>query len=423
MFLDRATIQIRSGKGGDGAVQWRREKYVPAGGPAGGDGGRGGSVVLVATDDLNTLLDFRYTRKFAAADGERGGIKNMSGKAGADVEIKVPVGTVIYDAKTDDVLADLHEKGQRWVAARGGMGGRGNQHFATATRKAPTFAEPGKPGEELEVRLELKLLADVGLVGMPNAGKSTLISAVSAARPKIANYPFTTLEPHLGVVSFGPGDHFVMADIPGLVEGAAEGVGLGHEFLRHVERCRLLIHLLDLSGGMEARDPLDDFRIINAELARYSTELAERPMVVVLNKIDVTEALENRERVEAALRAEGYEVFAVSAAAHEGLQPLLDYLHEKVRTLPPPKVFEAVVREKVEEEPLPVEIAREDGVWMVRHDRLEKQVEVLDLEDAHAMVRLHKLLDHYGVITRLREMGVNDGDTVAIGELEFDFVD
>lgn len=423
MFIDKARISVKSGDGGDGVVMWRREKYVPAGGPAGGDGGRGGSVVIVATDDLNTLLDFRYNRKFEADAGERGGPKNMHGKNSPDLEVRVPVGTVVKDAESGAVLADLHEAGQRYVAARGGRGGRGNSHFATPTRKAPNFAEPGQQGEAFELNLELKLLADVGLVGLPNAGKSTLISAVSAARPKIADYPFTTLEPQLGVIRFGPGETLVMADIPGLVEGAAEGVGLGHDFLRHVERCRVLVHLLDASGGLEGRDPLEDFRVINAELARYSPELAGRPMLVALNKLDLPDAQANRERVEAALKAEGYECFGISAATREGLDPFLAKLRERVASLPPPTIFTPVPRPAADEEREELAIAKEDGVWRVKHAWLISQVDRLNLESAEAMVRLHKLLDGFGVIERLREMGVEDGDTVAIGDFEFDFVD
>jgi GTP-binding protein len=422
-FIDRAKIQVASGAGGDGVVMGRREKFVAAGGPAGGNGGRGGSVYLVATNDLNTLLDFRFNRKFVALPGEKGGPKNMHGKGAEDLEIRVPVGTVVYDSKTRDLLADLHEDGQRWLAAKGGKGGRGNAEFVTPTRKAPDFAEPGQAGELLDLELELKLLADIGLVGLPNAGKSTLISAVSAARPKIADYPFTTLAPNLGVISFGPGDTAVMADIPGLVEGASEGVGLGHEFLRHVERCRLLVHLLDLSGGLEGRDPLADFAMINQELQRYSPEIAARPMVVVLNKVDLPEAQENRERVESAIRAQGYDMFAISAATRENLDQLLNYLREKVKTLPPPVVFTPAPRVIVKEEEPDATIVKENGLWQVRQPRLERFIANMNPEAAEAITKLHKILDEFGVVERLREMGVKDGETVAIGEFEFDFVD
>lgn len=423
MFIDRAKIQIRSGKGGDGVVMWRREKYVAAGGPAGGDGGRGGSVFLVATDDLNTLLDFRFAHKFVADDGERGRNKQQHGKGAEDVIIRVPVGTIVFDAKTNELLADLHENGMRWLACKGGRGGLGNANFATPTRKAPDFAEPGGQAEERELALELKLLADIGLVGLPNAGKSTLISAVSAARPKVADYPFTTLEPHLGVIQYGPGDTLVMADIPGLVEGASEGIGLGHEFLRHVERCRLLVHLLDISGGFEERDPLEDFAVIERELERYSPELAARPRIVALNKIDIPEAAENRARVEAHMAAKGVPVFGISAATHEGLKPFLAELRRQAAELPPPTIYLAEPIERVRAPFQEATIEKDDKVWRVTHEKLERNVSVLDLETAGGVVKFHKLLEEHRVVERLRELGVNDGDTIAIGEFEFDFVD
>lgn len=423
MFIDRATILVRSGKGGDGVVMWRREKYVPAGGPAGGDGGRGGTVWLVATDDLNTLLDFRYQHKFVAEDGERGRPKNQHGKAAEDVEVRVPVGTVVYDAQSGELVADLHEAGLRYLAAQGGRGGRGNSHFATPTRKAPDFAEPGTPGEQRELKLELKLLADVGLVGLPNAGKSSLITAVSAARPKVADYPFTTLEPHLGVVRFGPGETLVMADIPGLVEGASGGTGLGHEFLRHVERCRLLVHVLDLSGGLEGRDVLQDYEVIETELRHYSPELAARPRVVALNKSDLPDAAAQAPSIRAALEARGLPVFVISAAAHTGLDALLQHLRTRVAELPPPVVFRPIPAERpaVSEEAATIE-RRPEG-WVVTHARLERQVASLNLESAGAVVKFHQLLDQHRIVERLREMGVQDGDTVTIGEFAFDFID
>ncbi|MEB3285212.1 MAG: GTPase ObgE [Candidatus Sericytochromatia bacterium] len=423
MFIDRASISVRSGKGGDGVVMWRREKYVPAGGPAGGDGGRGGSVWLVATDDLNTLLDFRYQHKFVAADGERGRPKNQHGKAAEDVEVRVPVGTVIYDSPSEELLADLHQAGMRYLAAQGGRGGRGNSHFATPTRKAPDFAEPGTPGEHRELKLELKLLADVGLVGLPNAGKSSLITAVSAARPKVADYPFTTLEPHLGVVRFGPGETLVLADIPGLVEGASAGTGLGHEFLRHVERCRLLVHVLDLSGGLEERDVLNDYDVIETELRRYSPELADRPRVVALNKVDLPGALAAAPALKADIEKRGIPCFVISAAAHEGLDDLLRHLRQRVAELPPPVVFRPVPAERplVAEEEARIEKGP-DG-WTVTHSRLERQVAHLNLESAGAVVKFHQLLDQHRIVERLREMGVQDGDTVTIGDFAFDFID
>lgn len=424
MFIDRAKILVRSGKGGDGVVMWRREKYVPAGGPAGGDGGNGGSVWLVATEDLNTLLDFRFNHKFIAEEGERGRPKNQYGAAADDVEVRVPVGTVVYDARTNEPLADLTEPGQRWLAAKGGRGGRGNSHFATPTRKAPDFAEPGTPGEEREIVLELKLLADVGLVGLPNAGKSTLITAVSAARPKIADYPFTTLEPHLGVIRYGPGETLVMADIPGLVEGASEGIGLGHAFLKHVERCRLLVHLIDISGGFEGRDPLEDYATIERELERYSPEMAARPRVIVLNKIDLPEARENRERVETALKAKGLPIYGISGVTREGVDEFLKHLRQHVAEAPVPKVNQpALIELPPDADTTMAAIERDGKVWRVKHERLERQVSVLNMESAGAVVKFHKLLDDHQVVERLREMGVQDGDTVAIGDFEFDFIE
>lgn len=422
-FIDRARILVASGKGGDGAVQWRREKYISAGGPAGGDGARGGSVILVATEDLNTLLDFRFNRKFKAEEGGKGDIKNMHGRSGADIIIRVPVGTVVRDAKSGRVLADLATNEATYTAAKGGRGGRGNARFATATRQTPRFAEPGTPGEERELDLELKLLADVGLAGLPNAGKSSLIAAISAARPKIANYPFTTLEPQLGVVSIGVGEHFVVADIPGLVEGASEGIGLGHDFLRHIERCRLLIHLVDASGGMEGRDPLADFEVIQKELAAFTPELAARPMVVALSKLDLPEAQEAAPALKAALEAKGFEVFALSSATREGLDDLVKSLYTRVQALPPPIIFTPEPEPEVAYVPVEPTIVRTKELWQVNHERLEREVSHLDLEAPEAIVRFHRMLEDYRVIQRLRELGVKDGDTVAIGEFAFDFVD
>lgn len=422
-FIDRAKIQVASGKGGDGAVQWRREKYISAGGPAGGDGARGGSVILTATEDLNTLLDFRFNRKFKAEEGGKGDIKRMHGRSGEDIVVRVPVGTVVRDAQTGRLLADLAEAGATYVAAKGGRGGRGNARFATATRQAPRFAEPGTPGEEKELELELKLLADVGLAGLPNAGKSSLIASISAARPKIANYPFTTLEPQLGVVSLGPGEHFIVADIPGLVEGASEGIGLGHDFLRHIERCRLLVHLVDASAAMEGRDPLADFEVVQRELAAFSPELAERPLIVALTKLDLPEAQEAAPALKAELEGRGFEVVAISSANREGLDALCKLLFHRVQELPPPIVFTPDPEPEVAPPSVEATIVREKGLWQVNHPRLEREVLNLDLEAPEAIVRFHRLLDEHRIVERLRELGVQDGDTVAIGEFAFDFVD
>jgi len=347
MFVDRAEIRIRAGKGGDGCVAFHREKYVAAGGPSGGDGGRGGNVVFVADTNKTTLLEFKYKTKYYAPDGQNGQTKRCTGKTADDLIIKVPLGTVIKEKHTGRIMADISDD-QPVTLAKGGNGGWGNSHFATATRQIPRFAKPGLPGEEFDLVLELKLLADVGLVGFPNVGKSTLISVVSAARPKIANYHFTTLVPTLGVVKYDEENSFVMADIPGLIEGASEGVGLGHEFLRHVERCRLIVHVVDVSG-CEGRDPIEDFDLINKELANFSEELSERPMIVAANKSDSA----TEEQIEAfcsEMRDRGYKVFSISAAGRQGIQPLLDEIARQLSELPP------VLR--YEPEPVPVEVCR-----------------------------------------------------------------
>ncbi|MEW5762825.1 MAG: GTPase ObgE [Bacillota bacterium] len=339
MFYDEAKIYVKGGDGGNGCVAFRREKYVPRGGPAGGDGGRGGNVVLRADAQLATLIDLRYRRHYRAARGAHGLGKNMHGRDGEDLVVRVPVGTVVRDAATGALLADLVTDGQEVVVARGGRGGRGNARFATSTRRAPAFAEKGKPGEERWVLLELKLLADAGLVGFPNAGKSTLIARVSAARPKIADYPFTTLEPHLGVVRVGEGESFVLADIPGLIEGAHRGSGLGHRFLRHIERTRLLVHVLDTAGS-GGRDPVQDFAVINRELAAYDPELAARPQIVAANKMDLPGAAANLERLREVL-GERYEIYPISALTGEGLPRLVHRIAALLRELPRPALREA----------------------------------------------------------------------------------
>lgn len=422
MFIDQATIKVKSGRGGHGAATFRREKYVPEGGPSGGDGGDGGSVIVEATPDLQTLLDFRYRREFAAEDGEDGASKNRFGKRGADQIIKVPLGTVIYDADTDELLADLSHAGDRLVAARGGRGGRGNARFATPTHQAPTLSEAGTPGEQRTLKLELKLLADAGLIGLPNAGKSTLISVISAARPKIADYPFTTLVPQLGVVRFPGGDQLVVADIPGLIEGAHAGAGLGHEFLRHVERTRLLLHVLDLAGGPEERDPMQDWETVNTELARHSPELGARPQVAVLNKMDLPGARANLERVKDALEGRGIPTFPISAATREGLEPLLRYLHHRMPELPLPLAF-------VRGEPAPpppvqaFTITRQQGIYNVKGDPVERLVAMTDLDNPEALHRLQRSFSRIGLNDALKAHGVQDGDVVRIGEMEFNYVE
>ncbi len=424
MFYDRAKIYVKGGDGGHGVVSFRREKYVPFGGPDGGDGGRGGNVYLRVDPQLNTLIAFKYQQHFRAQNGESGRGAKQTGAQGKDLYIDVPPGTVVYDDATGEVIADLVEPGETFLVARGGQGGLGNQHFATPTRQAPRLAEKGEPGQERWIRLELKVIADVGLVGLPNAGKSTLLAASSAARPKIADYPFTTLEPNLGVVQVGGpgGETFVMADIPGLIEGASHGVGLGYEFLRHVERTRLLVHVLDASGGLEGRDPLEDFRTINEELAAYSPTLAGKPQIVALNKVDLPEAQENVPRLTEALTAEGYEVFPISAATGQGVQALLRRVLERLRELPPP-----VVERPQERRVYTLEQVRED-YWEaerlsrhhfeVRGPKIERITKMTDFANEEAAERFQNILEASGISQRLEELGVQPGDVVHIAGQE-----
>jgi GTPase len=427
-FVDRVDIEVLAGYGGNGAVTFRREKYVPNGGPNGGDGGRGGSVVFEVDPNLSTLLDFRYQRQYKAERGGDGASNDMFGKNGADLVLKVPPGTTIYDAETGEEIADLSAPDQRTVVAKGGVGGRGNAHFATSVRQTPRFSEMGEPGEERHLRLELKLLADVGLLGFPSVGKSTLIAAVSAAKPKIADYPFTTLIPNLGVVYVEQQKSFVMADLPGLIEGAHEGVGLGHQFLRHVERTRVLIHMLDVSG-MSGRDPLEDFRVINRELALYSENMAELPQVVALNKMDIVSDMAAVDTLESTLKAEGHKVFRISAATRQGLEPLLYYVWDRLEEArraeaAAPKSDLTVIRAPKDEDTRHWEIERDpDGVWSVHGKGFERLVAMTDLNNEHAVSRLQRSLERAGVHRKLREMGCQDGDTVRIGKAEFNFDD
>lgn len=422
-FVDKAGITVKAGKGGDGAVSFHREKYVAAGGPDGGDGGRGGSVVLEVDDNMSTLMDFRYKRKYAAAPGCNGGGNRCSGRDGESITIKVPRGTVIKDRETEGVIHDMAD-GRPFVLCRGGRGGWGNQHFATPTRQVPRFAKPGLPGEERDVVLELKLLADVGLVGFPNVGKSTLLSVVSKAHPKIANYHFTTLFPNLGVIYVTEGVSFVMADIPGIIEGASEGAGLGHDFLRHIDRCRLLIHLVDVSGS-EGRDPIDDFEAINEELRQYNPELAERPQIVVANKCDLlppdSEALEEfRDYVEAL----DYRFFAMSAVTHKGTQELVKAAAEMLKDLPPVAVFEAdyVPPEPVIDTSAQVELEEyEEGYWIVEGPWLQKLVATVNFSDYESRMYFDKVLRESGLFDRMEAAGVKDGDTVSMYDLEFEY--
>ena len=421
MFVDKAKILIKAGDGGDGAVAFHREKYVASGGPDGGDGGKGGDVIFVADSNLSTLADFRYKRKFEAKKGNNGSGGRKYGRAADDLIVKVPVGTLVKDAKTGRIMADLSGK-EPVVVAKGGKGGWGNTHFATPTRQAPRFAKPGLPGEEFEVTLELKLLADVGLVGYPNVGKSTLISVVSQAKPQIANYHFTTLNPTLGVVSMGDGVSFVMADIPGLIEGAADGTGLGHQFLRHVERCRLLVHIVDVSGS-EGRDPKEDFRIINEELRRFNEELAERPMLVAGNKCDLATD-EQIEDFKTWVEAQGYQFFPMMAAIRYDVDPLLNKIIEELSKLPPIRIYEPEPLVEPEEEEFgDVTIRNCDGVFMVEGKWLLRVLRTVNFDDYEGMSYFERLLTRSGVIDKLREAGCQEGDTVSIYDVEFEFIE
>lgn len=424
MFYDTARIYVKGGDGGNGIVAFRREKYVPEGGPSGGDGGRGGNVILVADPGLRTLVDYRYKRHYKAERGEHGQGKNMHGQNAEDIRLRVPVGTVVRDSETGEILADLVEPGQEVIVARGGRGGRGNARFVSAQNRVPTLAENGEPGEERWIELELKLLADVGLVGFPNVGKSTLISRVSGAKPKIANYPFTTLAPNLGVVTLGEGKSFVVADIPGLIEGAHEGAGLGHAFLRHTERTRLLIHVLDIAGS-EGRDPVRDFTIINQELALYSPTLAERPQVVAANKMDLPEAAANLERLKAAISAD-YEIFPISAVTGEGVQALMyrvgKILDELSTNSPPAPAVEQVRRVQVKNEP-GWQITVEDGVFVVSGKDVERLSAMTNLDNEEAVRRFQRLMKKMGIDDGLRARGIKEGNLVRIRGNEFEWVD
>lgn len=423
LFIDQAKISIRAGKGGNGAVSFRREKYVASGGPDGGDGGRGGNILFQADDNLSTLADFRYRRKYEAANGEDGKGKRCFGRNAEDMVIRVPRGTLIKEAESGRILADISGD-EPQIIARGGKGGWGNTHFATATRQTPRFAKPGVPGEEMDLILELKLLADVGLVGYPNVGKSTLISVVSEAKPQIANYHFTTLTPVLGVVRLGPERSFVMADIPGLIEGAGDGVGLGHQFLRHVERCRLLVHIVDVSGS-EGRDPKEDFRIIMQELKKFNTDLANRPMVVAGNKCDLAtdeQIADFRSFVE----EQGYDFFPIMAAIRYDVDPLLNRISELLSTLPPIRRYEPEPAPKVAAEQFgtkEVRITERDGVYFVEGDWLLNVMNSVNFDDYESLQYFQRVLISTGVIDALRAAGVQEGDTVSLYDLEFDFVE
>ena len=423
MFIDKARIFVKSGNGGNGAVSFRREKYVPAGGPDGGDGGNGASVIFEVDLGLRTLMDFKYQRKYVAEHGEDGSKKRKAGRNGEDLILKVPPGTIIRDEATGLVIADLKEEGDRAVVAKGGRGGKGNQHFANAVRQAPAFARSGSDGVEKWVVLELKMIADVGLLGFPNVGKSTFLSVVTKAKPKIANYHFTTLTPNFGVVQTKFGESFVLADIPGLIEGAAEGVGLGHDFLRHVERTKVLIHIVDISG-LEGRDALDDFDKINGELKLYNEKLATRPQVVVANKMDILEDESIFDEFKNELEGRGYKVFKMSAATRQGVDDVIAYVSELLREA---EEIELVSEEEmfrpeldeVQDEGLQIDI--EDGVYVVTGKSLRRIMYSVNFDDMESLQYFQKAMESQGVFDRLREMGIEDGDTVRIYEIEFEF--
>ncbi len=426
MFYDHTKIFVKAGDGGNGSIHFRREKFAPFGGPDGGDGGRGGSVYIQATSNLNTLIDYRYRQHFKASAGLAGARQKMHGASGEDITLVVPQGTIVRDAETNALVADLVEPGQRVMVARGGRGGLGNVHFATATHQAPHEAQNGEPGEERWLLLELRLIADVGLVGYPNAGKSTLLSVVTAARPKIADYPFTTLTPNLGVVGVGqPGNEFgfVLADIPGLIEGAAQGVGLGHEFLRHVQRTRLLLHVLD--GAAPERDPWQDFLTITQELRQYDEQLATRPQIIVFNKMDIPEAQERWTALKKQAEKHGYPVFAISAAAHLGTNELMAYTANRLQEIQREEAERAALAATQGEEtvlrPQPEDaftVTRENGVYIVRGRRVERTVSMTNQDSEESMDRLQVTLEKMGVTRALEEAGVKVGDLVRFGKVE-----
>ncbi len=420
MFIDKARIYVEAGNGGDGMSSFRREKFVEKGGPNGGNGGRGGSVILRAVNNLNTLVDFRYKRKFIAKPGDKGGLSNMTGRRGEDVIIHVPQGTAVRDDETNILIADLTEEGQEFVAARGGRGGKGNACYATSTNRTPTFAEKGEPGTKGWLRLELKLLADVGLVGYPSVGKSSIISRVSAAKPEIAAYHFTTLTPVLGVVRLSEEQSFVLADIPGLIEGASQGVGLGHDFLRHIERTKVLLHVVDVSG-CEGRDPIEDFATINRELEAYSAKLAKRKQLVVANKMDLPDSEENFEKLAAHVTAKGYEIYKASAATGEGLQELMWKAYEQVKQYVPEPGEEIGVVDEGDPDSFEIIRGAEDADFEVKGKNIERLVAMTNFDNSEALYRFQLIWKRLKIEEALLEAGVQEGQTVRILDMVFTY--
>ena len=423
MFTDYVKIIAKAGNGGNGAISFRREKYVAAGGPDGGDGGKGGNIYFEVDPDSNTLIDFRYNKKYKAENGKNGEGAHKYGKSGEDLYIKVPIGTIVRDAKTNKVLADLSHEGQKELILAGGRGGKGNSHFATSTRQAPRFAQDGEKGEEKELILELKLIADVGLIGFPNVGKSTFLSITTSATPKIANYHFTTLEPNLGVVKTEYGESFVIADIPGIIEGASEGTGIGLEFLRHIERTRLLLHVIDVSGS-EGRNSVEDFYIINKELKQYSEKLSKRKQIIVANKIDVMLDEKLYIELEKVAKENGLEIYKISAATGEGISELIKHVSEILKTLPKENLIEVEDKKVyILEDEDDYTIEKEDGKFVIKGEAVERIMRRVNIEDNESLYYFQKSLDNLGVNQKLKEMGIHDGDIVKIDDYELEWED
>lgn len=424
MFVDYTKIIIKSGDGGNGAITFRREKYIPSGGPDGGDGGKGGDIYFEVDPDSNTLIDFRYHKKYKAQNGENGSGSNCTGKSGEDLIIKVPIGTVVKEASTGKVIADLSEKGQKELILPGGRGGKGNSHFATSTRQAPHFSQSGEKGIEVEVILELKLLADVGLIGYPNVGKSTILSVVTAATPKIADYHFTTINPNLGVVKTDYGNSFVLADIPGIIEGASEGVGLGIQFLRHIERTRLLLHVIDVSGS-EGRNPVDDFYKINEELGKYSKQLSKRKQIIVANKIDAMQDSSLYQTLENLAKEKGLEIFKISAVTGQGLKELFQRVSEVLKTLPKEELEgsseKVIYTLKEDREEFSVQVV--DGEYIVTGPAIDRLMSRVNIEDNESLSYFQKVLEQIGVNAKLKQMNVKEGDTIKLNDWEFEWYD